>query len=58
MSWEQDISKKLQELQDISVRFDIDQELTETEKARARSNISIGSSATVITGNDYKITLE
>lgn len=57
MSWEHDITEKLQELQSISVRFDIAQELTEEEKATARNNITIGSSATNISGDNYKITI-
>jgi hypothetical protein len=57
MSWEQDISEQLQEVQDVAVRFDIPQELDNTEKARARSNIGIGATATLISGDDYKITI-
>jgi hypothetical protein len=57
MSWEQDISEQLQEVQDVAVRFDIPQDLDNTEKARAKSNIGIGSTATLISGEDYKITL-
>lgn len=56
MSWEQEISAQLQEAQ-IAVRFDIQQQLTDTEKATARNNISIGATATLISGNDYKITI-
>jgi hypothetical protein len=57
MSWEQDISEQLQEVQDVAVRFDIPQELDNTEKATARSNIGIGATATLISGDDYKITI-
>jgi hypothetical protein len=57
MSWEQDIAEQLQEVQDVAVRFDIPQELDNTEKARARSNIGIGATATLISGDDYKITI-
>jgi hypothetical protein len=57
MSWEQDISEQLQEVQDVAVRFDIPQELDNTEKARARSNIGIGATSTLISGDDYKITI-
>lgn len=56
--WEQEISELLQELQEISVRYDIEQELTDAEKARARSNISIGATATQVSGDDYKITIQ
>lgn len=57
MSWEQDISGMLQELKDKPVRYDIDQERSEEDKARARNNISIGATATQISGDDYKIEL-
>lgn len=57
MSWEQDISEQLQEVQDVAVRFDIPQDLDNTEKARARSNIGFASAATLISGDDYKITV-
>lgn len=57
MSWEQDITEQLQEVQDVAVRFDIPQELDNTEKARARSNIGIGATATMISDDDYKITI-
>ena len=57
MSWEQEISEQLQEVQDVAVRFDIDQDLTSEEGARARANIGIGASATLISDSDYKITL-
>lgn len=57
MSWEQDITEQLQEVQDVAVRFDIPQELTSTEQTRARTNIDIGASAVQISGDDYKITL-
>jgi hypothetical protein len=57
MSWEQDISEKLQEVQDVAVRFDIPQDLNNTEKTTARTNIGIGATATLNGGDDYKITL-
>ncbi|MBQ1791867.1 MAG: hypothetical protein II008_16945 [Oscillospiraceae bacterium] len=58
MAWEQDISEQLQEVQDTAVRFDIPQDLTNAQKARAKSNIDItGASVTLISGNDYKINL-
>lgn len=53
--WEQEITELLQEAQSIAVRFDIKQELTETEQQRAKDNIGIASSATLISGDDYKI---
>jgi hypothetical protein len=55
MSWEQEISKELQEVSDMAVRFDIDQELSVTEKTRARDNIGYGASVASISGDDYKI---
>ena len=54
-SWEQEITEKLQEVQSIAVRFDIQQELTTTQKETARRNISIGSSAANISDDDYRI---
>lgn len=57
MSWEQDISQLLQDLEDAAVRFDIDQDLNSTEKQTARANIGFGASATQVEGNDYKITM-
>ena len=57
MGWEQDITELLDDLQSISVRYDIEQELTTTEKTRARNNISVGATATIISGDDYKIIL-
>lgn len=55
--WEQAIAEKLQELNSIAVRFDIEQELTDAEKARARNNISAGATATQVSGDNYKITI-
>ena len=57
MSWEQEITAKLQELQSIAVRYDITQYLTETEKQRARNNISFGATSTQVSGDEYKIEL-
>ena len=59
MSWQQDIMDQLNDVGSISVRFDIKQDLTETEKARARSNIdAIQSSTQQISGDDYKIIVQ
>lgn len=58
MGWEQDISEKLQQLQSVPVRFDIVQEPTAAEQARARANISIGATATDEGQNNYKITFQ
>lgn len=55
MSWEQEISEELQEVQDVAVRFDIPQELTSTQKTTARTNIDYGATASNISGDDYKI---
>lgn len=57
MSWEQDISQLLQDLEEAAVRFDIEQDLNSTEKQTARTNISFGATATQITGDDYKIVM-
>ena len=53
--WEQEISQELEELGNAAVRFDIQQELTNTEKTTARTNIGINSSATLISNDDYKL---
>ena len=58
MSWEQDISTQLEELESIAVRFDIDQNLTQTQKNTAKNNIAIGATVTQVSGNDYKITFQ
>ena len=58
MSWEQDISQLLQTLEKAAVRFDIEQDLTETQQEIAKANISYGASTSQIEGNDYKITLQ
>ena len=56
MAWQDDISALLQEAQDISVRFDIEQQLTEQEKAQARNNIGFAVTSTNLEKHDYKIT--
>ena len=57
MSWEQDISQLLQTLTESAVRFDVVQELDNTQKSTAKDNIGFnGASATQIEGQDYKIT--
>ena len=56
MSWQQDITDQLNAVGDISVRFDVEQDLTETEKARARNNIDIPRASVVnVRGDKYKI---
>lgn len=59
MSWQQDIMDQLDEVGSVSVRFDVDQNLTTTEKNRAKGNIDI-TDATVelISGSDYKLIIE
>lgn len=57
MGWETDITALLQDAQSIAVRFDVEQELTAEEQQRARNNIDIKATATNVSGEDYKITL-
>lgn len=57
MGWETDITALLQEAQSIAVRYDVEQELTAEEQQRARNNIDIKATATNVSGEDYKITL-
>lgn len=56
MSWQQDILEQLEEVGNVAVRYDVDQNITNTEKARARNNIDI-TNATVeqISGDDYRL---
>jgi hypothetical protein len=58
MSWEQEISQKLQEAQNIAIRFDIVQQLTETQKATACANVDATATAAVVSGDDYRITFK
>ena len=59
MSWQQDIMDQLNAVGSISVRFDVEQELTATEKARARNNIDVLQTSTQqISGDDYKIVVQ
>lgn len=55
MGWEEEIAAMLQEVVSETVRFDIEQPLTEVEKSRARNNIGIVTTATNISGDDYRI---
>ena len=57
-SWEQEITELLQEAQEISVRFDTAQDLTDAQKGTARNNIDATTTATNVSGNDYKITFK
>lgn len=57
MSWEQQITEQLQEVQNMAVRFDVSQQLTDNEKNVARSNIGIGASVSLISDDEYKIML-
>lgn len=57
-SWEQEITELLQEAQDIAVRFDIEQKLTNNQKQTSRTNIGITASATVIADDDYQISFD
>ena len=56
-SWEQEITQQLQAAQEVAVRFDIPQELTDAQKQTARTNISVTATATNTSGDDYKITM-
>ena len=57
MGWEEEITAMLQEVESETVRFDIDQALTETQQNRARNNIDIKTTATEIENGNYKIEL-
>lgn len=56
MSWEQEISEKLQEAQSIAVRFDTEQALSEAQKNTAKNNVGVIVTVTQTSGEDYKIT--
>lgn len=59
MSWQQDITDQLNDVGSISVRFDIEQDLTAAEKARAKGNIdALQVSTQQISGDDYKIIIQ
>ena len=59
MSWQQDISQLLTELEETAVRFDIVQDLTVTQKNTAKTNIGFyGASATQIEADNYKINMD
>ena len=55
-SWETEITELLQEAQEIAVRFDVAQELTNAQKGTARNNIGINATVTNVSGDDFKIT--
>lgn len=57
MDWEQQISDLLQQAQSIAVRFDVNQELTTTQRNMAKNNIGVTTTVTNVSGNDYKIAL-
>lgn len=55
MSWEQEISEQLQAAWDTTtVRFDIEQNLSEVQKNKARNNIGYGE-ISLLSNNEYKI---
>jgi len=56
MSWQEDISSKLQQASEIAVRFDMEQELTAAQKQTAKNNVGVDATASNISGDDYKIT--
>ena len=58
MSWITEIAAELQNVQNMVVRFNVEQQLDETQKARARDNIGIGATATQISGDDYRIAIK
>lgn len=56
MSWEQEITQKIQEMQSKAVRYDKPQELSNEQKQTAKTNISLaGATAEQISGNNYRI---
>jgi hypothetical protein len=57
MSWEQDITQLLQEAQEMAVRFDIEQNLTQQQEETARTNIGYVITTTLIEKNKYKVNL-
>lgn len=56
MSWEQEISDLLQQAQSIAVMFNVDQGLSNTQKQTAQNNIGTTTTASVVSGDDYKVT--
>ena len=58
MSWEEEITQKLLELDNTPiVRVDKQQEITQAQKLIAGANLGITASATLISGDEYKITM-
>lgn len=57
MGWEEEIAAMLQEVSSETVRFDVEQFLTQTQKSTAKSNVGVGATATFIEDNDYKLEL-
>ena len=58
MSWQQDISAKIGELEATPViRFDIDQELTEAQKKQAQANVSKSVTVSLISDDNYSVTV-
>ena len=55
MSWEQEITAELQAVENVPVRFDVVQDRSATDKARARANAGVVVTAENISGTDYKI---
>lgn len=58
MAWQDDIAQQLEEAQEMFLRYDTEQDLTETEKATARTNIGYTkATVTQISGDDYKLVM-
>lgn len=57
MSWEHEIIEKIDELENAVVRFDVNQQLSETEKLTAKTNIGFHATSTQVSGDNYKIVL-
>ena len=55
MSWEQEISELLQEAQDIAVRFDVEQSLTNAQKNTAKANTGVTVTETQMHDDDYRL---
>ena len=56
-AWTAQINAAIAAVQGNSVRYDTSQSLTSEQKHTARENIGVATSATLISGDDYKLTL-
>jgi hypothetical protein len=58
MSWRQQVIAQIEEVDDAPViRFDRAQNLTEAQQKQAQDNLSTGATVSLISGDNYSITV-